>query len=270
MPMGPLCSGLAELSPHTRLPCTSSPVAPARPASAYVPAPEHRHAAAVSLRLWPLAPARPAWNPLLLAQPQSSARLCHARAWFRSGPPACAAPASAHLRAACLGFAQSRAPAAWATRPRAAGLPRRTRRLRVLPPSAPRATRQRSAACTWPSRTRPSRSPPARRSPAHAPPKPANPRVHLPRVLDLPLGPLAPGFPSARDWRRGSTGRRTEEERGRKKRFDAVATGGKEDKAPGIREQRRRGKKISQGLMRDFKKLQGLVCKAKFPVDLKP
>jgi hypothetical protein len=40
--------------------------------------------------------------------------------------------------------------------------------------------------------------------------------------------------------------------------------------APGIREQRRRGKEISQGLMRNFRKLQGPVCKEKFPIDLKP
>jgi hypothetical protein len=45
---------------------------------------------------------------------------------------------------------------------------------------------------------------------------------------------------------------------------------GKKIKAPGIREQRRRGKEISQGLMRNFRKLQGLVCKANFPIDLKP
>jgi hypothetical protein len=44
---------------------------------------------------------------------------------------------------------------------------------------------------------------------------------------------------------------------------------GKRIKVPGVREQRRRGKEISQGLMRNFRKLQGLVCKAKFPVDLK-
>jgi hypothetical protein len=58
------------------------------------------------------------WNPLLLARPQSSTCLCHARTWFRSGPPACAPPTSAHLRAA-----------AWATRPCVTGLPRRTHRL---------------------------------------------------------------------------------------------------------------------------------------------
>jgi hypothetical protein len=45
---------------------------------------------------------------------------------------------------------------------------------------------------------------------------------------------------------------------------------GKKIRAPGIREQRRRGKEISQGLMRDFRKLQGLIYKAKFPINLKP
>jgi hypothetical protein len=60
-------------------------------------------------------------------------------------------------------------------------------------------------------------------------------------------------------------------ERGRGKRnLTELPPVGKEIRAPGIREQRRRGKEISQGLMRDFRKLQGLVCKAKFPVDLKP
>jgi hypothetical protein len=40
--------------------------------------------------------------------------------------------------------------------------------------------------------------------------------------------------------------------------------------APGIRRQRRREKEISQGLIRKYRKLQGLVCKAKFPIDVKP
>jgi hypothetical protein len=66
---------------------------------------------------------------------------------------------------------------------------------------------------------------------------------------------------------KGSTGRRTEEE---KKCFGAAAAGGKVISVPGIREQRRRGKEICQGLMRNFWKLQGPVCKTKFPVDLKP
>jgi hypothetical protein len=35
------------------------------------------------------------------------------------------------------------------------------------------------------------------------------------------------------------------------------------------KKQRRRGKVISQGLMRKYRKLQGPVCKTKFPVDLK-
>jgi hypothetical protein len=44
---------------------------------------------------------------------------------------------------------------------------------------------------------------------------------------------------------------------------------GKKIRAPGIRKQRR-GKEISQGFMRDFRKLQGPVCKTKVPIDLKP
>jgi hypothetical protein len=34
--------------------------------------------------------------------------------------------------------------------------------------------------------------------------------------------------------------------------------------------QRRKGTRISQGPLRNFRKLQGPVCKTKFPVDLKP
>jgi hypothetical protein len=45
---------------------------------------------------------------------------------------------------------------------------------------------------------------------------------------------------------------------------------GKKIRAPGIREQRRRMNRFTQGLMRKYRKLQGLVCKTKFSVDLKP
>jgi hypothetical protein len=34
--------------------------------------------------------------------------------------------------------------------------------------------------------------------------------------------------------------------------------------------QRRKGTRISQGPLRNFRKLQGLFCKTKFPIDLKP
>jgi hypothetical protein len=34
--------------------------------------------------------------------------------------------------------------------------------------------------------------------------------------------------------------------------------------------QRRKGTRISQGLMRNYRKLQGPICKTKFPVDFKP
>jgi hypothetical protein len=33
--------------------------------------------------------------------------------------------------------------------------------------------------------------------------------------------------------------------------------------------QRRKGTRISQGLMRNYRKLQGPICKTKFPVNLK-
>jgi hypothetical protein len=46
--------------------------------------------------------------------------------------------------------------------------------------------------------------------------------------------------------------------------------GREEDKAPVIREQRRRGNGFPQGPMHKIRKLQGLVCKANFPIDLKP
>jgi hypothetical protein len=34
--------------------------------------------------------------------------------------------------------------------------------------------------------------------------------------------------------------------------------------------QRRKGNRISQGPLHNFRKLQGLVCKTKFPINLKP
>jgi hypothetical protein len=46
--------------------------------------------------------------------------------------------------------------------------------------------------------------------------------------------------------------------------------GKEEDKAPVIREQRRRGNGFPQGPMRKYRKLQGPVCKTKFPINLKP
>jgi hypothetical protein len=46
--------------------------------------------------------------------------------------------------------------------------------------------------------------------------------------------------------------------------------GREEDKAPVIREQRRRGNGFPQGPMHKYRKLQGPVCKTKFSVDLKP
>jgi hypothetical protein len=42
------------------------------------------------------------------------------------------------------------------------------------------------------------------------------------------------------------------------------------DKAEREEKQRRKGIRTSQGLKSKIRKLQGLVCKAKFPVDLKP
>jgi hypothetical protein len=44
------------------------------------------------------------------------------------------------------------------------------------------------------------------------------------------------------------------------------------EKEGGAREekQRRRMNRFPQGLMRNFRKLQGPFCKAKFPIDLKP
>jgi hypothetical protein len=42
-----------------------------------------------------------------------------------------------------------------------------------------------------------------------------------------------------------------------------------EDKRERGEKQRRRRNEIPQGLMHNFRKLQGLICKTKFPVDLK-
>jgi hypothetical protein len=87
---------------HAQLPCTSSPVADARPTSASVPAQEHRHAAVVSLCLWPLAPAR---RSLELAVARSAAVL------RTPVPRARLVPLGAvRLRAACLGPPAHRLP----------------------------------------------------------------------------------------------------------------------------------------------------------------
>jgi hypothetical protein len=45
---------------------------------------------------------------------------------------------------------------------------------------------------------------------------------------------------------------------------------GKKIRAPGIREQRRRGNGFLQGLMRKIRELQGPICKTKFPINLNP
>jgi hypothetical protein len=42
------------------------------------------------------------------------------------------------------------------------------------------------------------------------------------------------------------------------------------DKAEKEEEQRIKGIRTSQGLMRNFRKLQGLACKAKFSINIKP
>jgi hypothetical protein len=49
-----------------------------------------------------------------------------------------------------------------------------------------------------------------------------------------------------------------------------VAAGREEDKGARDKRTEEKGKEVSQGLMHDFRKLQGLICKAKFAVDLKP
>jgi hypothetical protein len=44
----------------------------------------------------------------------------------------------------------------------------------------------------------------------------------------------------------------------------------KEGRRQDKEEERRKIDGLSQGLIRNFRKLQGLFCKTKFPVDLKP
>jgi hypothetical protein len=60
------------------------------------------------------------------------------------------------------------------------------------------------------------------------------------------------------------------EEREGKMELNRAAAVGKEIRAPEIRKQRRKGIGFLQGLIRKYRKLQGLACKIKFPVDLKP
>jgi hypothetical protein len=62
-------------------------------------------------------------------------------------------------------------------------------------------------------------------------------------------------------------------EREGKRGFARAAAGGgkeKEGKRQDKEEERRRTDGLSQGPKRNFRKLQGLVCKAKFPINLKP
>jgi hypothetical protein len=62
-------------------------------------------------------------------------------------------------------------------------------------------------------------------------------------------------------------------EREGKRGFARAAAGGvkeNEGKRQDKKEERRRTDGLSQGLIRKIRELQGLVCKAKFPIDLKP
>jgi hypothetical protein len=59
--------------------------------------------------------------------------------------------------------------------------------------------------------------------------------------------------------------REGEANRGKKKRKRQID----KDRAEREEEQRRKGNRISQGPLHKFRKLQGLVRKVKFPVDLK-
>jgi hypothetical protein len=45
---------------------------------------------------------------------------------------------------------------------------------------------------------------------------------------------------------------------------------GKKRKGARGKKQRRKGNRISQGPLREFRQLQGPFCKVKFPIDLKP
>jgi hypothetical protein len=103
---------------------------------------------------------------------------------------------------------------------------------------------------------------------------PSAPRsIPLAWAARLPLGPRPPAacpwlcwIPSARDWRRKSTGRRTKGEGGRKealgcccRRWERKRMGAREKK------QRRRGKEIFKGLMRNFRNCRDLFVKQNFP-----
>jgi hypothetical protein len=61
-----------------------------------------------------------------------------------------------------------------------------------------------------------------------------------------------------------------EEKRERVDKKETVLPVGRKRKTrQGEEKQRKREVEFSQGLMRNFRKLQGPVCKTKFPVDLK-
>jgi hypothetical protein len=139
--------------------------------------------------------------------------------------------------------------------PRAQQLPPAPAPVRCAPACACARPAARAASHPSPRRAAAARLEP----PAPACPAPARPRASAAQLLPSPGA--HPSRASARLWRgergRGRTRVETRERERRRQRIN---------KHQGEEKQRRRGNGFPQGLMRNFRKLQGPVCKAKFPI----
>jgi hypothetical protein len=143
--------------------------------------------------------------------------------------------------------------------PRAQQLPPAPAPVRCAPACACARPAARAASHLSPCRAAAARLEP----PARARPAPAHPRASAAQLLRSSRAHTSRA--SARLWRgergRGRTGVETRERERRRQRIK---------KHQGEEKQRRRGNGFPQGLMRNFRKLQGPVCKAKFPINPKP
>jgi hypothetical protein len=203
------------------------------------------------------------------AQARYSLHACsaHAPASLREPPahapsrtPALQRPASARSAASSLEHARL---------PQRRLLPRCPSRAWPRPTSAP------APACALaphtpappkrPSQRRTSRSPPAR---APAPPAPA-PCQPLPLARGRSAPRRRPALPGSARAPVPSPGGGEERRQGRKSQEEAPDKDRGRTEREG-KKQRRKRKEISQGLMREFRKLQGPHGKVKFPINLKP
>jgi hypothetical protein len=245
-PLAPTCAPPASGSPAPKPRSRARAVLRLCPARLRpgLPAPRAAPGPARSARHPPLRRAAtvraPGYQPACRARiqpacaPRVRALRPSARSWARAEPPPLTwsrlLPRAPHLHA-CM-------------RAASAGL-----RARAEPPERPRCAR-----CSSP------RAPARRPAPSRRAPPTPGPHCRAPPP-PLVLPPGAAQTPCT------SGGKR---EGGGKRDFARAAAGGEGIKAPERREQRRRRIRFPQGLMRNFRKLQGPICKAKFPIDLKP